>query len=451
MLVAAPSANAAFGLAGLSAQPANGSAGANSDFTISLTVQDPAADLKDLTIHLPPGLVGNPLATPTCSESDLNADHCDPVSQVGTTATGALLSGTIPITVAGNVYNVAPRPGEPARFGIVLHPGPGLPPTILQSGASLRQSDFGLDTVLNNLPNTASGFPIDITSVSLTLSGIAGDPPTGFIRNPTSCGEHVVGFDAAAYDGQTASGQTSFATGNCASEPFAPGFSATLRPMGKDGLKPEVTTVISQTIAEAGLSRAQVVLPHDLGADNAVLSHQCPAQQFQAGNCPPDSIIGSAVAASPLQSQALTGPVALVAPPTPALPQVGLDLRGPLALKLTGNFVLTPQGTGVAFEGLPDIPISRFQLTFFGGANGIVLAARQVCKPPPLNFGTDFLAHSGATTNGSTAAQIDGTCGQDAGGHGRKPKAKLELGRPRLRPATDEARGRRPGRRSCAG
>ena len=159
MLVAAPSANAAFGLADLSAQPANGSAGANSDFTISLTVQDPAADLKDLTIHLPPGLVGNPLATPTCSESDLNADHCDPVSQVGTTATGALLSGTIPITVPGNVYNVAPRPGEPARFGIVLHPGPGLPPTVLQSGASLRQSDFGLDTVLNNLPNTASGSP----------------------------------------------------------------------------------------------------------------------------------------------------------------------------------------------------------------------------------------------------------------------------------------------------
>ena len=199
--------------------------------------------------------------------------------------------------------------------------------------------------------------------------------------------------------------------------------------MGKDGLKPEVTTVISQTIAEAGLSRAQVVLPHDLGADNAVLSHQCPAQQFQAGNCPPDSIIGSAVAASPLQTQALTGPVALVAPPTPALPQVGLDLRGPLALKLTGNFVLTPQGTGVAFEGLPDIPISRFQLTFFGGANGIVLAARQVCKPPPLDFSTDFLAHSGATTTGSTAAQIDGTCGQDAGGHGRKAAGKLKLGR----------------------
>lgn len=64
MLVGAPAASAAFSLENLSATPASPAAGANSDFSISLDVEDANADLKDLTIHLPPGLVGNPLATP---------------------------------------------------------------------------------------------------------------------------------------------------------------------------------------------------------------------------------------------------------------------------------------------------------------------------------------------------------------------------------------------------
>jgi len=432
-------------LTGLSATPASTNAGANTDFTIHIGISDPAHDLKNLTVHLPPGLVGNPLATTTCTEAQLTADSCPASSQVGTVSNDVLISvlGIIdlPQTVTGKIYNVVPRAGEPARFGIVLSALPLppplngliLPPIILQSPASLRQSDFGLDTVLSNLPNTAQvalGVTADITitSVQLTLNGTVGSPPAGFIRLPTSCGTNTVRFDASAYDNQTATGQATFTTNNCGAEPFNPGFSAKLRPMGTGGLKPELQTTITQTIQEAGLKRAQVVLPSDLGADNSALLNQCPQAQFAAGTCPQSTAIGSAVATSPLQSQALTGAVYLLVPPTPGLPQVGLDLRGPLALKLTGSFVLTATGTGVAFDGLPDIPISRFQLTFNGGNNGLTLASRPVCDPPPLAFATSFLSHSGATRTGSTNATIDGTCpGKHGGGKG-KPKAKVKLG-----------------------
>jgi hypothetical protein len=167
-----------------------------------------------------------------------------------------------------------------------------------------------------------------------------------------------------------------------------------------------------------------VVLPHDLGADNAVLNNQCSQAQFAAAACPQNTILGSAVAESPLQSQALTGPVALLVAPTPGLPQLGLDLRGPLALKLKGSFVLTDQGTGVVFDGLPDIPISRFQLTFTGGDSGLVLASRSVCEPPPLDFSTSFLSPSGESRTGSTAATVDGRCEKG----GKKPRAKVKLG-----------------------
>src|SRR5690349_24450763 len=69
-LFVAPAANAAFELTNVSATPASNNAGANSDFSISLDTPD-ASDMKDLTIHLPPGLVGNPLATTTCTEDQL--------------------------------------------------------------------------------------------------------------------------------------------------------------------------------------------------------------------------------------------------------------------------------------------------------------------------------------------------------------------------------------------
>src|SRR4051812_16535461 len=130
LLVAAPAASAAFGLTGLAATPASNQAGANTDFTLHLDVQDASADLKNLTVHLPPGLVGNPLATTTCTEAQLNANACTAASDVGNVSNAVTLTALgLPVrqTVNGNLFNVDPRQTEPARFGIVLDtiPVPG--------------------------------------------------------------------------------------------------------------------------------------------------------------------------------------------------------------------------------------------------------------------------------------------------------------------------------------
>src|SRR5918996_3019551 len=75
-LVAAPTANAAIEFGpGLSAQPADSQAGANTDFTIDMpfTGSGPDDSVRDLTIHLPPGLIGNPTATPLCTLAQFQA------------------------------------------------------------------------------------------------------------------------------------------------------------------------------------------------------------------------------------------------------------------------------------------------------------------------------------------------------------------------------------------
>jgi hypothetical protein len=57
-LTLAPAAHAAFGFQGLSASPTNTSADAHRNFNIHIGFTSPNADVKDLTLGLPPGLVG---------------------------------------------------------------------------------------------------------------------------------------------------------------------------------------------------------------------------------------------------------------------------------------------------------------------------------------------------------------------------------------------------------
>ena len=88
-LALAPTAHAALGFQGLSAAPTNANAGAHSDVNIHIGFTSPADDVKDLTVSLPPGLVGDPTATPLCTVTQLQSDACPSGSQVGTVTTGA--------------------------------------------------------------------------------------------------------------------------------------------------------------------------------------------------------------------------------------------------------------------------------------------------------------------------------------------------------------------------
>jgi hypothetical protein len=434
-LVALPASAQAFSVSG-TASPSSLAAGAHSNFDIHLAFS--GGTPKDLTIGLPPGEIGDPNATPFCSVAQLNADNCPANTMLGNASSMVSLLGVLPnpLPVSGNVYNVQPQPGEPARFGIALHalplPAPlntlVLPPVIIQSGVQLRQSDFGLDTIVRNVPNSAtliqlggSGIPvsISITSMDLSLFGVA--PGTGrpFLRNPTSCTPHHAAFSAVPYSGSGASGQApAFTPTNCLALDFSPAFSAKIGGKGHTATstRTSASTSIDQDNGEAGLLRAQVAIPPDLNPDLNLLGNRCSPAQFLASSCPPNSVMGSAIATSPLLTQPLSGPVVLV--DTGGIPNFGLDLRGQLHLQLQGSLSLEKV---VTFDGLPDIPISHFQLTFTPSP-GLLIASRNLCVPPPPNFHADFLGYNGKSASVDAAATVDG-CG-GALGKCKKGKGK---------------------------
>ena len=420
-LAAAPAAQANLGFQGLSAQPQDLAAGAHSNVAIHIGFTDPADQVKDLTVHLPPGLTGNPMATPQCTVEQLNADSCPATSQVGTVTAqvSVVVAGpvTVPLTVDGSLYNLVPQTGEPARFGIVLRPLGGLigsTKIVQQSAVQLRKSDFGLDTIINDFPQTANGLETDITSLDITLMGTANG--NGFMRNPTSCSTAAVTFDAKSYGGHSVHGSApSFTPTNCSALPFSPTLTATLGAPGatKAGSNTPLTTVIEQDASEAGLKSAKLLLPPVIGSNSALLINTCSRLQFavNAAKCPPKSIVGYAIATSTFLPSALGGPVVLVKPgPNDLFPKLGVSLHGPLSLQILGTFVVESEGLGNAFVKLPDIPIAQFLLRFHGGPNGLVGTSVNLCKSPPPRFTTSFDGFNGAHVGGKVAASIAG-CG----------------------------------------
>jgi hypothetical protein len=428
-LILVPAAHAAFGFQGLSAAPTNTNAGANSNFNVHIGFTQATDDVKDLTISLPPGMVGNPTVTPLCTMTQLQGDSCPSASQVGTVtanATAHLLDPlplNLPLTVNGSLYNVTAAAGQPARFGIVLRPIGSDPLPVFQkivqvSEVRLRKSDFGLDTVLANVPRTAQALsgalsvPTDINSMDISLSGVVGGK--GFMRNPTSCGTKTTKFTATSYanPNQPVTGQASWVSTNCAALPFSPNLLVGLGGPGATaaGKTIPMTTTITQANGEAGLRNATALLPTQVGPNITVLDHQCPLNRFRtdATTCPPATKVGTATASSPFLPSALNGTVVITTPPPGEfLPGLGVDLRGPLALQVIGSFVLTP-ALGNAFSDLPDIPISNFKLRFKGGNGGLISTGVNLCKARPPLFRGAFEGWNAANKNVAVRAKING-------------------------------------------
>ena len=215
------------------------------------------------------------------------------------------------------------------------------------------------------------------------------------------------------------------------------------------------STSILQDVDEAGLLNAVVKVPGDLNPNATIFfGGACDQASFVAGNCPSSTVVGLATAASPLLSQPLVGNVALVKG-AGTLPNLGLDLQGQLHLLLqgstdisNGNVMLVSNGSSipdvgldlngqlhlllkgsltlsevVTFDGLPDIPISRFQLTFTNPP-GLLGTARDLCAPPSPLFHADFTGYNGATTSVDSPATVDGCGGSGGGAAGAKAKCK---------------------------
>jgi hypothetical protein len=92
LALAAP-ASASLGISSFSVTPAAPTAAGHQDLTLTTQFSGQSDKVDSLTFHLPPGLVGNPSAVPTCSEASFNADTCAAGTQVGSVSVNTTALG----------------------------------------------------------------------------------------------------------------------------------------------------------------------------------------------------------------------------------------------------------------------------------------------------------------------------------------------------------------------
>jgi len=435
-LVGAGTAQASFGVT-ISGGPAAPQAGAHPNLSLTLTFSgDEKVD--DLDLNLPPGLVGDPGSVTICTVAEARGPGCPATSQVGSASaqsTATLLTGPMDAQATGAVYVMEPIGSEPARLWMKLTPEiAGVaagPPITSESAIRLRSpGDFGLTTLVRDLPDSAEltlygKVPIKLNALNLTLFGTPpNSPKRPFLSNPNGCGTKTITVDASSKSGSAASAATDpFAITECEKLPFAPQLTAKI---GAPAAHPSFTTSVLGTSGESTLAGLQLLLPPALQARLAALQRTCLQAVYAAGNCKPDAVVGSVLAVSPLIPLPLTGPVTLVKLDDQVLPA--------LAMKLTGafNIDLLVQNASVggrlqsSINGVPDAPISRFDLTL--AADGLLSGDKTaLCGTPQSADGT-FTSHSGKTTTSTVAVDVSAICGPTKNGTvAAKPVAKAAL------------------------
>jgi uncharacterized repeat protein (TIGR01451 family) len=379
----------------------------------------PAKDIKDITVDLPPGLLGNPTAFPTCRPEQLIAPDgiaCPPESQVGTV--GLTFSYGVPFVLRNTgyqlaVFNMVPPAGSPARFafaifGVVTNIDP-----VVRTGG-----DYGVSAKVSRASQTLA-----LTDTTLTLWGVPGDPshnalrfaPSSnrvpFITAPTSCtgAPLVTKISAASWldpaTKQTASFSTDFngdpiLNTGCEALEFNPKFAVAPDSSPKTGAPVGIGVDLTipqnsnpDALAPAHLKTAKVTLPEGMVVNPSSASglQACSPAQIDINgsgspSCPSASKLGSVEVDTPLLKEPLSGSVYLATqnsnPFGTTLAMYIVAEGSGVVIKLPGR-IDADEKTGrvtATFDNNPQLPFEKLSLHLKTGPRA-PLSLPKTCGP----------------------------------------------------------------------
>jgi hypothetical protein len=376
-------------------------AGQYSPFVLKLSREDGSQRLRSLDVNLPEGLLARIAGTPYCPDSAIAAasarsgtaekarPSCPAASEVGTVTVGAG-PGSTPYYVQGHAYLAGPYKGAPLSLAIITPAVAGpfdLGTVVVRTALQVNESTAQVRAVSDQFPTILDGTPLDIRSIALNLGR------SQFTLNPTSCEEKSVTGEAISDTGNVAPLTNRFAVGGCKGLQFKPELKLAFTGQTRRTGFPAVKAVLTQPKGEnANLAGASVILPKGMLIANAHINNPCTRVQFNSGSlpgagCPAKSILGTAKVWTPLLEGPEEGNVYFRSNGGERkLPDLVVALRGQIPLQLVG-FIdsVGKKGSEVRrvrtrFQGLPDAPVSRFELKLSGGRKGLLQNSKNLCK-----------------------------------------------------------------------
>jgi hypothetical protein len=381
---------------------ANPAAATYSPFSFRVAREDGSQPIKSLEATLPKGLLGKLAGIPYCSDAALAAaasksgaaeqasSSCPSASQVGTVNVGAG-AGPTPFYTSGKAYLAGPYKGAPLSLAIVTPAVAGpfdLGTVVVRNALNVDPVTTQIHVVSDPIPTILQGIPLDIRSIEVNVDR------SQFTLNPTNCSGTMITADTLSVFNQNASLSNPFVTGGCGALGFKPTLKLSLKGKTKRAGNPALTAVLKAPPGEANIARTTVLLPKTQFIDNRHINNPCTRVQFNqgAGNgsaCPPKSILGTAVAYSPLLEKPLEGPVYFRSNGGERkLPDLVASLGGQIHVNLVGfidSVKAGKEGSRVRtrFAEVPDAPVSRFELRLYGGKRGLIQNSRNLCSSKP--------------------------------------------------------------------
>ncbi len=370
----------------------------------------PAGDAQNIIASLPPGFIGDPLATGRCPQRQTYG--CGESADVGHLAPIISEFGALPTSVVTKIYGDVPGRGVAAEFTTQI----GAPVQSL-TGSLNSESDFGVQVTAPQIPTFDKVFG----TLTVFDGEPVGSPGVAWLRNPTDCGEEAREPPVEAMEGSTYQHPDEWSRAvedlapvtGCDKLHFEPEFS--LQPtstQGSSGVGATAHLHIDQkdiaragTLATPDVKESVVALPRGLDINPAEASGLEACSEAQVGyvgpgplpnptrfnntpvSCPNGSKLGTVEATSPLLEEPLKGTIYLATQeenPFHSLIAVYLVFeseRFGITLKLPGK-VESNAETGqltATFAYLPQQPIEDLTLNFRGGGSRSEFATPEVC------------------------------------------------------------------------
>ena len=380
---------------GFSAGTDSPTAGAFSPLSTDVTRSDGEQELKGVDVHLPPGLTAKLAGVSYCPEAAIAAAAANsglaeaaspscPASSLIGSASVLSGSGPAPLSIEGKVFLAGPHQGAPLSLTVVTPATAGpfdLGSVVVRVALFVDRETAQVTAVSDPIPHVYGGALLDIRSIVVRL-----DRPE-FSLNPTNCSPMAVGgtlrggganpADPAAFTALGASAP--FQVSGCEKLGFAPKLFLRLFGAMRRARNPKLRAVFMARGGDANTARAAVTLPRSLFLDQASISRVCTRQQYDAHDCPRNSIYGHARAFTPLLDDPLEGPVYLRSSDNP-LPDLVASLRGQVDIDLVGRIDSLNGRIRTTYDAVPDVPVSRFLLTIRGGEQGLLTNSRHQCS-----------------------------------------------------------------------
>jgi uncharacterized repeat protein (TIGR01451 family) len=381
-------------------------AGAFSQFAVTITREDREQNLQGVQVSQPPGLSAMIASVQQCDEASANAGTCPAASQIGTATTGAG-PGEHPLFVKGKVYLTGAYKGAPFGLSIVVPAVAGpfnLGNVVVRSAISVDRRTAAATVTSDPLPQKLDGVPFRLRKVYVNV-----DRP-GFIFNPTNCSPQQVTGTLSSAEGTSEQVSSPFGIAGCGSLPFSPTFKASTEAKTSKANGASLTVKITSAPGQANIGKTFLILPRSLPSRLTTIQKACrgPVFAVNPAACPEGSVIGMAIAHSPVLKSPLTGPAYLVSHGTAAFPDVVFLLQGEgVLLELDGLTNIKNGVTSSSFEAVPDAPVSTFETVLPEGPHSALTALGDLCTQA-LEMPTTITGQNGAVIQQNTKIAVTG-------------------------------------------